>query len=110
MQRTIIVKTQFEACHRWPDAPDEVAFLRNLHRHMFFVEAELAVSHNDRELEFFIVKDRIRNFLTALMLEYANAGNDTFSCEDIAEAVLSEIEAKSVTVYEDNENGARVAK
>jgi hypothetical protein len=35
----IQVRTSFVGVHQWKDAPDEVAFLRNLHRHVFKVSA-----------------------------------------------------------------------
>ena len=54
MYSYIIVKTSFRGFHQYKDAPDQVAFLKNLHRHDFIVEAKIEVKHDDRELEFFI--------------------------------------------------------
>jgi 6-pyruvoyl-tetrahydropterin synthase len=51
------VKTQFEAVHKYPTAPQEVKHLRNLHRHTFIVTVQIEVKHDNRELEFFMVKD-----------------------------------------------------
>ena len=35
VRRWIRVRTTFEGFHCWPSAPNEVAFLRNVHRHLF---------------------------------------------------------------------------
>ena len=109
MERSIIVKTTFEGTHCYVDAPEEVNFLRNLHRHLFYVEAEIEVFHDDRELEFLMVKNRINNFLQNDVMFAFKA-----SCEQMAEAIIKYIVHEYgerqvvVTVYEDNENGGRV--
>lgn len=59
------VKTSFEALHRWKDAPDDVKFLRNYHRHIFHVIVRLPVAHDDRQLEFFVVKRLLDTFIKA---------------------------------------------
>ncbi len=45
------VRTQFEGLHYWPDAPVPEDYLRSLHRHLFVVEADIEVFHDDREIE-----------------------------------------------------------
>lgn len=77
----ITVKTSFEGIHCYPQAPDEVAYLRQPHRHIFHVEAEIEVFHNDRELEFIMVKHRLENFLG----KHSELGRT--SCEEIAKAI-----------------------
>lgn len=100
----IIVKTSFEGFHKYPGAPEEVAFLRDSHRHMFYVEAEIEVFTEDRELEFFIVQKFIKQLLT-------NGQQDYKSCEMIAHDIASAINNRygernvKVSVFEDNENG-----
>jgi hypothetical protein len=74
----ITVKTQFEGVHCYPDAPVEVEYLRNPHRHIFHVEAEIEVFHDDRELEFIMVKHSIENFVET----HGELGS--MSCEMIA--------------------------
>lgn len=51
MTRFIRVKTQFEGLHRWPKAPAPDDYLRSPHRHLFVVEADIEVFHDDREVE-----------------------------------------------------------
>jgi len=108
--KSIIVKTTFNAKHFWKDAPEEVSFLRIPHDHIFFIEAEIEVKHDDRELEFFLVKRKLDDFIDLAF------NNKTFelSCEQIADKLIGIIlhhygERKiTVTVYEDNNNGGRV--
>lgn len=54
-RRWIKVKTEFRGIHCWPECPyEEVAFLRDPHRHTFKVEVKIEVEHNDRGIEFFM--------------------------------------------------------
>lgn len=110
MKTEIIVKTQFEAIHHWPEAPDDVGFLRNPHRHTFFVEATFSVSHGDRELEFFQVKRVINEYLA----DPSSLFPIRSSCEHMAKELLTHLLNNkygiiSVAVFEDNENGAKVS-
>lgn len=113
MTKNIYIKTSFEAFHKYTNAPQQVAFLRNYHRHKFYVKVELSVSNEDRELEFFIIKKIIDDYLMAHL-------NDTYSeksCEMFAHQIflfitkhkaLSNTETVKVTVSEDDENGASI--
>lgn len=56
MLKTIYVRTSFVGFHKWETAPQEVSFLRDLHRHIFNVKVTLQVSHSDRDVEFFLLK------------------------------------------------------
>lgn len=107
MNTWIIVKSEFIAQHRWKDAPQKVAFLRNYHRHIFKVELYLRVKKLNRELEFFLVKEELDNFLEA---NWAGKRLE-MSCEMIAEKLLMCFEdiyktKAKVSVFEDGENGA----
>ena len=98
------INTQFTATHHWPDCPfDEVAFLRNPHRHVFHVKMKWKVDHNDRNMEFIMVKNFVDKYLNKnYHLQFLGAK----SCEMIAEELGKEFDADFVSVYEDNENGA----
>ena len=108
MKNSILVKTNFEGLHQYVNAPNEVAFLRDLHRHIFYVEAEIEVFDDDRELEFVIVKRAINKFL------YSKPFSSTASCEQMARQIAKYLVEQfgsrniCVTVLEDNENGGRV--
>jgi hypothetical protein len=104
MHRYIVVKLQFEGIHRWENCPlPEVSFLKNYHRHIFFVELTKKVNHNDRDIEIIMLKREILNYLGTQPVQLKNS-----SCEDIAETLLNQFQATSVKVTEDNENGAIV--
>lgn len=105
---TIVVQTQFEGMHCYPDAPDEVSYLRYLHRHIFCVKLELEVKHDDRELEFIIVKRKLEDYISS------ESFVKSVSCEQMAKLICrymftlyGERNAKCC-VYEDNENGGCV--
>jgi hypothetical protein len=106
----IHVKTTFSGEHHWPEAPEEVAFLREVHHHIFHIEATIPVDHNDRELEYFMVKNVIDELITDGLANYDTL---TWSCERWAEYIGHEL-AKiynrdlSVKVSEDDENGSTV--
>ena len=118
----ITVRTQFEGLHYWKDAPDEVAFLRNLHRHVFKVEVCLDVAHDNRDLEFFMVKSRLDQSFERLGCRYNNAlpflrNLGQMSCEMIASWIMKNAHegiysglVLSVTVREDDENSGTVTR
>ena len=109
MERFIKIKTQFEFVHCWKDAPEEVSYLRNPHRHDFLVTCEIEVFHNDRELEFFMVLHRLEHHIESVIIP--NAGVET-SCEQFAEDILDFLKENYgyrkmiVEVSEDNKSSA----
>jgi hypothetical protein len=80
----IKVRTEFEGFHFYPNAgtiDPRIQFLENEHRHMFKVEVKISVEHLDRELEFFLVKWALQDFI--------KSGNQNHkSCEMIATDIL----------------------
>lgn len=109
MKKTIIIRTRFEAIHCWPNCPyEDVAFLKNPHRHEFWIEVEIKVSHNDRDIEFIRAKRELDSYIAT------GYGEDlgSTSCEDIAESIMNSglFHFDSVTVMEDGENGAKISK
>lgn len=84
--RTFIkVRTEFEGFHFYPGAgtiDSRIEFLESVHRHMFKVEVKISVTHSDRELEFFLVKWALEDFLKG------GKSQDFKSCEMIAEDIL----------------------
>ena len=82
----IKVRTEFEGFHFYPNAGSinpRIKFLENEHRHMFKVEVKISVDHLDRELEFFLVKWALQDFI--------KSGNQNHrSCEMIATDILEQ--------------------
>lgn len=128
--KTIFVTTKIPGFHRYPEAPAEVSFLKNLHRHLFGVRVEIEVFDDDREIEFFMLKQDVEHKADYLInTKFENS----FSCEMIAidllewlgdsypvpEKYLKNTEGVcgirsrdrriTVTVDEDGENGAIVS-
>lgn len=119
MKTFIFVTTQFEDVHCYLDAPEEVAFLRTPHRHMFHVKATIEVTHLDRELEFIIVKRDLEKMCQKVKEALKPEAK---SCERIASWLARAIATKhswitdklgvervreiTVEVSEDGENGS----
>lgn len=103
-----VVRTQWEGMHHWPAAPEEVAFLRSLHRHMFHITVHVEQFHNDRDIEYILFLQRLR-----VNLEQ-NPWPMSASCETIALVIAQWVRveyggrAVKVEVSEDGENGALV--
>ena len=82
----IKIRTEFEGYHFYPGAGDidaRIKFLENEHRHMFKVEIKISVTHLDRELEFFLVKWALQDFIKSGKMNHK-------SCEMIATDILQE--------------------
>lgn len=111
--KTVFIKVrfQFEGEHCWPEAPDAVKFLRSVHRHMFHVTLIAEVKHDDRELEFIMVKRQLENWVDDVKASWPKR----MSCEQIANSIgLQFMEwygrrVCSVEVSEDAENGAVIS-
>lgn len=112
---TIWVRFQKEGIHQYPQALDDpnlldVQFLGHPHRHIFHFEVEVEVFHDDRDIEFILFKRE----LEALYGDSKSMNIDNKSCEMLANDLVRYIENKypnrdiSVSVSEDNENGARI--
>lgn len=115
--RKIWVTFQKEGIHKYPGADtdpklatgdwDDVSFLGVPHRHIFHFRVEIEVFHDDRDIEFIQFKRWMERLYSQQTLEL-----DYKSCEMIAEDLAKEINKKypnrtfSVSVAEDNENGA----
>jgi|688.fasta_scaffold60578_3 hypothetical protein len=85
LQTFIKIRTEFEGMHCYPNAgliDSKIAFLENIHRHIFKIEVTISVNHLDRELEFFLVKWALTDFITAGDQNYK-------SCEMIASDILT---------------------
>ena len=85
----ITVKNQFDDLHCYPNAPEQVSYLRSNHRHTFMLESTLQVFHEDRELEFYMVKDYIDSILVEIKGMEINK-----SCENICSFVMDKLMEK----------------
>lgn len=116
VSKYVKVRTSFAGIHQWPDAPYDVEFLKHLHRHTFFVSLTVPVNSDDREIEFFILKQKLDTFIKHRYPEVEGSVSIKFlknkSCEMIAEDIANNFiqyhKAVDVEVSEDNENSAFV--
>lgn len=101
-----------EGIHRYPDAasnPDlkDVSFLAYPHRHIFHFAVHIEVFHDDRDLEFILVKREIESWYDAKFLEL-----DYKSCEMISDELANHVSIRwpnrdiKISVDEDGENGS----
>lgn len=105
----IWITAQKEAFHKYPEAPEEVSFLRNEHRHIFHFKVSIQVEHNDRDIEFILFKRFVEKILDDM-------GDDLNynSCEMMADYLHDEIvkdyEGRDmcIEVSEDKENGVNM--
>ena len=100
MTQYVICALQMEGFHCWPEADGELAYLKNSHRHIFFITAE------------FPVQNAIKRYLLSKYGDEDGACHfGRRSCEDIAAEILNQFEnSTSCTVLEDGFGGARVVR
>lgn len=119
MVKEVFCTLQIEGTHNWPSCPfDEVAYLRDPHRHVFHIKAHKPVFHDDRDVEFIMLKHKIQKFLIGKYWsgytpreEFSGTAVCEFgsmSCEMIAQELIEVFDLSRCEVSEDNENGAIV--
>lgn len=103
---TVYCTVFFEATHNWPECPfDEVSYLRSPHRHVFHIKAYKRVFHDDRDVEFIMLKHEIENYLNNV---YSTHELGATSCEMLGRLLMEQFKLYKVEVSEDGENGAVV--
>ena len=85
MVNYIWITTQKEMFHRYPNAPKEVDFLKQRHKHMMKFKVSIEIYENDREIEFFIFKKQIETILE----EYNDIGN--WSLEQLSDEIRNKL-------------------
>lgn len=103
----VVIKTQFSGRHNYPGAPKEVEYLELIHRHMFYVTMKWKVTHDNRDKEFIMMKNKVNHFLRD---NWENRYLGNRSCEMLAKRLANLFDADFVSVFEDNENGAEFLK
>lgn len=104
-KKYIAVRYQVEGFHCWPEAPEHRAYLRDRHRHLFYVEVTLEVFENDREVEY-------HDLLSQVQTWFPGGEQGTRSCEVMAMELAKDVHLAyqgrevTVSVFEDNEAGS----
>lgn len=111
IRTTVFCTFQFEGIHQWANCPiDEVAYLRDLHRHVFHVRAVKQVYHDDRDIEFIQFKGVLARYIQNKYPKYHADSNavvmGSTSCEMLARDLMEEFDLLECEVNEDGENGA----
>lgn len=104
----ILTKNDIEGFHQWTEAPEEVKFLRERHRHIFEIYCQFEVSHEEREIEIIMQQWEIEKYLISKYGKPCEFGG--MSCESIAREILESFNAYEVKVLEDGAGGAIVRK
>lgn len=110
MKTNIVITLQVEGQHRWESCSiPEMAFLKDFHRHIFYLEIEKSIENLDREIEIIKFKREVSDYIQSKFydgqLGMCNFGN--MSCEQIGVLLLEVFHLYAVTVKEDNENGSK---
>lgn len=117
VNKTIFITTSFEGVHCYPSAPCGVEFLATPHRHMFGVRLEVEVYHDDREVEFILLKRSVNHWIESMQDEFGTWQMGAMSCEQVANWLIDNVKQElprgneryiKATVDEDGENGAVV--
>lgn len=118
LEQWIKIKSDFIGHHRFANASQmspAISFLENTHRHKFLIEFQIQVFHDDREIEFFILKNQIDSFLTGLAQTMTAEKNSRNSCEQIGKMIINYVKKlypsrrkMIVEVSEDGESSAIV--
>jgi len=112
--KSIWVRFQREGIHCYPAAATDpnladVAFLAHPHRHIFHFEVQIAVVHDDRDIEFIQFKRWLESMFDDKILQL-----DEKSCEMISNDMFAMIAEKYpnreviISVSEDAENGSLI--
>lgn len=120
-QASVFCRVCVVGFHKWPGAPAEYSYLRDLHRHEFHVRVDVKVHHPDRCIEFNDLKRMVTEELTALadtyslvsggpsILDYGARSVEQIAIDlDLRLQKKYKIFVSVIEVSEDGENGARV--
>jgi hypothetical protein len=105
-QKFIWVTFQRVGYHRYPDAPEDVNYLADRHRHLFKFKVAVQVTHDNRQIEF----HQFLNWLESQIGSSIELNNK--SCEMLSDDIANLITAKYgdlgmiIEVSEDGECGS----
>ena len=106
----VITFNQIVGFHKWPDAPEQYAYLKNSHRHVFFIRCWFDVTDSDREIEINDMQSEVERKIKSRFgrdhENYVCFGG--MSCEEIALYCCAELGCAACEVLEDGFGGAYV--
>lgn len=103
----IWVKHEFEGFHKYEDAPDEVAYLRYLHHHMFKLKVYIEVFEDDQNIELYMFKNFIES---CIKTENFNLKSCEMISNDLHLLIIHEYPIRDVKIElsEDGEMGCEM--
>lgn len=107
LSRKIWVRFTKHGIHCYPNAPEDVSYLQQPHRHLFHYTVGIEVSHNDRDIEFHQFQKVCLDFVESIDYDL-----NYKSCEMLAEDLINYLRSTypnrsiNVDVSEDGECGA----
>ena len=106
------IKFCFEGFHFWKDAPKDVSFLRNLHRHLFHVSIVVKVDHLDRSIEYFQLKRKAMKYIPKLQKTLKKGASCEMVAHELSEYIYRVTKSPyiRVKVSEDGENSSIVER
>jgi hypothetical protein len=107
---TVFAKVMIQGTHFFKDAPDEVAYLSHPHRHIFHIRAFKKVHHDNRDVEFIMLKNEIGAYLASKYTDPVTHICDFGfrSCEMLAKEIITQFRLHKCEISEDGENGVLV--
>jgi hypothetical protein len=125
---SVVVATNVKGKHCWPEAPEHRDYLRTPHLHDFRFVAHCLVLHDDRDIEFHDLKDRMKEIVVTTLShngedqrtkwDKANPSSKPIiwydfgrkSCEQLGQELMAALGDRcwKVEVYEDADDGAVV--
>ena len=85
-KKFVWVTFQRKGYHFYPDAPEDVGYLRDRHRHLFKFKVKIEVWHDNREIEFHQFQNKIEGWFDDGTLELNHK-----SCEMISDDLYRKI-------------------
>lgn len=108
LEIAVVVRARWVGFHQWSSAPEQLAYLRDLHRHEFHVELSLRVNSEHREVETHTLKRQLLSFLDST---YPAGVVGEASCETMCLSICNHFGGVvRVSILEDGESGAEVTR
>lgn len=109
LKKRVVTFNSIEGYHHYPDAPQEVEFLKYPHRHMFEIRCQFKVTDSNREIEIFLKQGEVFMKISKHFGRPADFG--AMSCEMIGEWIMDKFEnCVEVEVLEDGYGGAIIQR
>lgn len=110
VKTSVFALVQVQGLHFFADAPKEVEYLAYPHRHVFTFKCFKRVYHDNRDVEFIMLKNEITAHLKQKYeCPVTHVCDFGFrSCEMLAKELMVQFDLFKVEVSEDGENGVEV--